>query len=453
MSDRRGGVISSVLPGSPAWDAGIRPGDTLLRINGHHIRDEIDYLYFSADPELDLDIERKDGHVARIHIGSPSGPLGLGFDSPIFDGIKTCRNRCIFCFIDQLPRGLRSSLYLKDDDYRLSFLHGNFITLTNMTEEDLERIISFRLSPLYVSVHTTSGDLRSRMMGNPGASKILEQLRRLAGGGIELHIQIVACPGINDGEELDRTISDLVELFPGVRSCAVVPVGLTAHRQGLMEIHPYTETTARALLHQVRGWQDKLREELGTRFVFAADEFYIKAGADIPPASSYEGYPQRENGVGLVRIFEDEFARAVRRLGGSRAHPRHLSLATGVLMAERLNSMMEPLRQRGLRVDVIPVPNNLLGPQVSVAGLLSGRDIISAAKEHTLGDELLIPQVALREGTDLFLDDVSVRDVARELGVPVRPVRVSGQALVRAVWGGARYARARRGHNRAAQRG
>jgi len=407
-------MILAVEPRSPADRAGVRAGDRLRSINRRPLRDIIDYQYLSADAALDLRLERGAARFP-LHIEKdPAEPVGLRFATELFDGVRTCGNRCAFCFVHQLPKGLRRSLYLLDDDYRLSFLHGNFVTLTNLSEGDLRRIVGQRLSPLYVSVHATDPSVRARLMRCRGDAAILPLLRRLARAGISIHAQVVLCPGLNDGDVLERTVADLAALHPGVASLAIVPVGLTRHRERLPCLQPVTRAMARELLARIAAWQGRFLAQLGSRFVFAADELHLMAGTPVPPARAYEGFPQQENGVGLVRRFLDQVQRV--RLPPD-VRGRSATIATGVLAAPIVQRLADRMADAGVRVQVAPVRNRLLGESVTVAGLLAGRDVIRQLRRRWLGQVVIVPAAALRE--DAFLDDVTLGDLRAALSVPV----------------------------------
>ncbi|NLG83491.1 MAG: DUF512 domain-containing protein [Firmicutes bacterium] len=404
-----GGLITAVQKSSPAARAGILPGERLLAGNGRQLRDLIDY-HIAVDParRLRMTLAGPEGRRTVLLTKGEDEAVGLSFATAVFDGIRRCRNRCVFCFVDQLPKGLRPSLYIKDEDYRLSFLQGNYVTLTPLAEEDRDRIVRERLSPLYVSVHATDPEIRGRLLGRRGPAPILPLLTDLVRAGIRFHAQAVICPGWNDGPVLARTIADLAALWPGVTSLAVVPVGLTGHRRGLAPLRPFTREEATALLAEVAEWQKRLVAQIGTRFVFAADEFYLLAEEPIPSAASYEDYPQLENGVGLIRSFTDDF-RVAWRYWRKKMPPGRLRVVTGFAAAgmwKHLASLMAP---RGVVLEVVPVENRLFGPGITVAGLLSAEDIIAALR----GKEPLptfVPRVAVRRGEDLFLDGMRVAE-------------------------------------------
>jgi putative radical SAM enzyme (TIGR03279 family) len=413
--------VLAVHPSGLAAEAGLRPGDRLVRVNGSVLRDLIDFHVAAGEERLLIEFER-DAEANTVVLTRRAGrDLGLECEPPRPAEISTCANKCVFCFIHQLPKGLRKSLYVKDDDYRLSFLHGNYITLTDLPDAEIQRIIDQRLSPLYVSVHATDPTLRHFLLGSPKSLRgdLLERMRRLADHGIRMHAQIVLCPGLNDGDALERSVGDLAALHPAVISVAVVPVGLTRHREGLFPLRSVTPAEARVLLDATHAWQGELRERLGTRFVFAADELYLSGGVPIPAASAYEGFPVVEDGVGLVRRFEDEFARRARRLPAACGVPRAVTVVTGELFAPVLRRLLEGVRVRGLRVGVVPVPNDFFGRAITVAGLLTGEDIVKALLGWPLGDVVLVPRVALQETGGVLLDDVAPSDLARHLGVRV----------------------------------
>ena len=394
-------------------------GDQLTAVGGKRVRDIIDYYFYVGTGYPVLTIRRGE---KEFRVSLPAGERpGLSFAAP-FGRIRRCTNRCLFCFVDQQPPELRASLYFKDDDYRLSFWEGNFVTLTNCTSRDLERIVAQRLSPLYVSVHSTNPQLRARLMGNPRAAQINTQLAVLAAGGITLHTQVVLCPGLNDGAELERTVRDLASLFPAVRSVAVVPVGLTAYRAGLYPLRPVTPVVAAAVLEAVTAWQREFRRRYGSRIVFAADEFYLLAGERAPAARDYEGFVQIENGVGLVRRFCDSWKRVERRLP-PQTKPLHAMVVTGKLAASLLRPVVTRLNAvAGLKVELLSVTNHFFGESVTVAGLLTGQDIgtalLAAFRERTRPQLVVVPAVALREGR-VFLDEMTCAELAARVGCPV----------------------------------
>ncbi len=411
-------VVAKTQPGSIAAQIGVEPGDRLLALNGNPVDDWLDYRFYSTDEQLTVTLGKKSGERWLLDIEKDyDEDLGLVFAEPLAT-LHRCQNRCLFCFVDQMPPGLRSSLYVKDDDYRLSFMEGNFVTLTNVGERELKRIADQKLSPLYISVHTTNPALRRRMLGHPRAGNIMAQLRFLHDAGIEMHTQVVLCPGLNDGAELQRTVRDLAGLWPAVRSLAVVPVGRTRFREGLYPLRGFTPAESRGLVEEITRQQAQYVQELGSAFIHLADEFYLTAGQEVPPAAAYEGFPQLENGVGLARLFLDEWS-AVRDKLPEGVPPRRVTVVTGRLGAQLLAPVAEHLnRIRGLHLDLAVVENDFFGRTVTVAGLLTGTDIRKQLRGKMLGDLVVVPQSALRNG-HLFLDDTTLPELQNALRVPV----------------------------------
>ncbi len=434
-SAAQGVVVAAVGARGPAARAGLLPGDRILAINGAGLRDVIDFHFHAGEERLEMTLER--GGRPRTTVLRRRGPgLGLELEAPRPSEISTCANKCVFCFIHQLPRGMRKSLYVKDDDFRLSFLHGNYITLTDLEEPELDRIETQRLSPLYISVHATDAELRHRLLGQPRIKRdVMPIMERLARAGIAMHAQIVLCPDWNDGAHLDRSVHDLARLHPGVRTTAVVPVGLTRHRERLPALRRVTDEEARTLVASIGAWQREFLAALGSRFVFAADELYLQAGRDLPAARDYEGFPIVEDGVGLVRRFTDGFMRAVTRLPRRLARPRAVTLVTGEMFAPRLRALLDTVRVDDLTVTLAPIANEWFGRGIGVAGLLTGQDIQSQLAGRALGDEVLVPAAALRDGAGVFLDDLAPGDLGAALDTRVRVVEPTAPALLRAVLG------------------
>jgi putative radical SAM enzyme (TIGR03279 family) len=432
-----GVVVEKVRPRSAAALAGLLPGDRLLAINGTPLRDPIDFQFQAGEETLRVRLERG-GTAAVVTLTRQWGrDLGLELAAPRPGEITTCANKCVFCFIHQLPKGLRKSLYVKDDDYRLSFLHGNYITLTDLSEDDLQRIIDQRLSPLYVSVHATDPDLRHRLLGQPRVQRdLLPRMERLAKAGITMHAQIVLCPDLNDGPHLARSVSELAGLHPGVATVAVVPVGLTRHRDKLPRLRSVAPEEAHRLVPTIESWQREMRKTLGSRFVYPADELYLMAGIELPPARHYEGFPLLEDGVGLVRRFTDGFLRASRRLPRAVSPPRNISVVTGTMFSPRMTSLLDRVRVEGLKINVVPVVNNLFGPAIGVAGLLTGQDILNELSRRHVGDLVLVPGAALRERDGVFLDDLTPKDLEVNLGVRVKAVDPTPRRLLNAFLAG-----------------
>jgi len=411
-------VVSAVRKDSIAASLPVVAGDTVVAANDMPIRDLIDYSFALADKHVELRVEKAGGEELVLEIDKEyDEDIGLVFDQP-FPGLRRCQNRCLFCFLDQMPPGLRPSLYVNDDDYRLSFWEGNFITLTNAGPHDLERIAGQRLSPLYISVHTTNPDLRKQMLQHPRAGLIMQQLAFLKSAGIEMHTQIVLCPGINDGRELDKTITDLAGFWPRVRSIAIVPVGLTRFRQGLYPLKTLSREEASALVAKVERWQQQFLKALGDPLVHAADEVYLKAGAPVPPAELYGEYPQLENGIGLVRQHLDALKIWLGGLTEPLGATQKITVVSGTLAAPILQEALHPLRRIGLDVRVLPIRNNFFGPAVTVTGLLTGKDIASQLKGKNLGRLVVIPSVCFNDD-GLTLDGLTAADLERILEKPV----------------------------------
>ena len=425
-------LIKAVTKGGRCDKAGVKAGESLLTINGEEIADVLDYRFHQLNRSLTLEIQGESGEVRTVAIKKGEyEELGLEFETYLMDKQHSCRNKCIFCFIDQLPKGMRESLYFKDDDSRLSFLFGNYVTLTNITEHEIERIIKLHISPINVSVHTTNPELRCRMLNNRFAGKALDILKRFADGGIMINCQIVSCPGINDGQELDRTLDDLERLFPQIESIAVVPVGLTAHREGLYPLESYTEETAAKTLDQIEKRGEQFLKKYGRRIVFASDEFYLKAKRELPNADFYEGFMQLEDGVGLLSCLKDEFDWELEEAQPSDIK-RKVTLACGKAPEAFLRELLAQISEKfpNITVQVVGIENRFFGGEVDVTGLVTGGDLINQLKGVDLGDELIISSAMLRREGDLFLDDVSTDDVERELNIKLTAVPNDGQALL-----------------------
>lgn len=408
-------AIVGVMPDSLAEELGLKVGDKLLEMNGHPVRDVIDYMYYQASSELSLLMEI-DGEEVLFEIEKdPEEPIGIDFEDYLMDRQRSCKNKCIFCFIDQLPKGLRDTLYFKDDDARLSFLMGNYITLTNLSEADLDRIIEMRISPINISVHTTDPDLRVRMMANPNASKINYILRRFYDAGIEMNCQIVLCKNINDGEALKKSLLDLAELAPYVRSTSVVPVGLSRHREGLYPLKPFVKEDAVSVIEIVDEIGSLQKERVGVRGCYASDEFFVLAERDVPDESYYDGYPQIENGVGLMRSLQVEVEQALAIAEGDDLH-RSVGIITGCLAADYMERLLLLIKEKypNLHYMVFPIVNHFFGEAITVSGLVTGADILDQLKECDLPERLLLPSSMLRSEQDLFLDSVSI-DRVREV--------------------------------------
>lgn len=413
-------------------------GDALLEINGKAITDVLDYKFHSYDESLTLRLCNKQGEEYSVEVQKQAGEdLGLDFETYLMDKARTCSNRCVFCFVDQLPRGMRKTLYFKDDDARLSFLTGNYITMTNLSEREIQRICDLRISPINVSVHATDSDLRAELLGNKAGGRGMEIIRRFSEAGITMNCQIVCCPGLNDGEQLSRSMEELSALYPQVQSVSIVPVGLTKHREGLAKLKPFDRESAEETLDLVQEHGERYLEKHGSRIFFCADEMYLKAGRQVPDYDFYEGFPQLENGVGMLRLLEWEFLDELDYTEPSEGESGSFSIATGVSAAPFLEKLMLTAANKCDKIKgrVYPIVNDFLGETINVAGLVTGGDLIAQLKDKPLGERLLIPQNMLRHGEGVFLDDTTLEDVQNALGVSVIPVMQDGVQLLHAMLG------------------
>ncbi|RIV25653.1 DUF512 domain-containing protein [Alicyclobacillaceae bacterium I2511] len=432
--------ILRIHPGSLAEELDLLAGDELLKINGQPVKDVVDLQFALATEEIELEVRKTTGEVWLVEADKEyDEDLGVDWEYPTVDPVRLCHNKCVFCFVDQIPGRMRETLNIRDDDYRLSFLHGNFVTLTNVTDAELQRIIQLKMTPLNVSVHTTNPNLRVRMLANKRSGKILQQIKILALGNIEMNTQVVLCPEWNDGPELDKTIADLAQFYPAVRTLSVVPVGLTKHRRGLHSLRSSTIEEARTTVLQVASWQQKLRAQLGVSFVHAADEFYVLADMEVPPGIMYDEFAQTENGVGVIRTFLDEvtevWARAPRTLPGTGS--RNVGLITGISARAVLQKQLRRfIGIPGLQTEIFPVVNDFYGHNVTVTGLLTGQDIVSQLKgQLSMIDTLLLPDVMLKDEQDVFLDDYTVEQVSNALEIQIHVVPASGSGFVLGVLG------------------
>lgn len=427
--------ISAVVPGSIAEELEIEPGDLLLSVNGRYPQDVFDYRYLLNEEEIVVLIRKPSGEEWELEIEKEyEEDLGLEFENGLMDDYRSCRNRCIFCFIDQLPKGMRDTLYFKDDDSRLSFLQGNYLTLTNMSEKDLDRIVYYKLSPINISFHTTNPDLRCQMLHNRFAGEIHQKVQKLKDAGIVMNGQIVLCKGVNDGTELERSVKDLTEYLPQLQSVSVVPVGLTKHREGLYPLTPFTREDAKNVLETIHRWQEKLFPAYGSHFIHAGDEWYLLAGWPIPKKDAYDGYPQLENGVGMVRLLEDEVSDTLESLIGD-DRERKVTIATGELAAPILQGLIQKIQEKypGVQAQVYGVRNDFFGERITVAGLLTGQDLIRQLKGKELGEKLLLTEHMLKSGEPVFLDDLTVEDVEKTLQIKISIVESSGNDFVHAI--------------------
>ena len=425
--------IVRVEDGSIAQEMGIRPGDVLRAINHKIVLDLIDYQAFVCSRHMVLDLEREGEGYRLDFLKDPYRPLGLGFEQMLMSPQRDCVNRCLFCFVDQLPTSARSTLRVKDDDWRMSLMMGNFVTLTNVSDGELERIIQRRCAPLYISVHATDPQLRAKLLGQRRGAKIMEQLNALAAAGLTFHTQAVICPGLNDGDTLKRTMEELYALYPAAQSLALVPVGLTGHREGLYPLTPFDQAGAARLLDQAEAMRSRCLAETGDPFVYPADELYLLAGRDFPPDAAYGDYPQIENGVGLCRLLDTQYKEAWALADFSRARPGRVAIACGTSAAPFLDGMLKEKPVPGVTTVIYPVWNDFFGPSVTVSGLITGGDLMRAMKGVAC-DRLLISQAMLREGESVFLDNTTLAEVEAALGVDILAVS-DGEALVKALAG------------------
>lgn len=432
MKKKHEHTVKAIVPGSIAEEMGIEPGDKLLSIDGHEIEDIFDYQYYVEAEELLLLIEKPDGEQWELEIEKEEDEtLGIEFGEGLMDEYRSCRNKCIFCFIDQMPQGMRDTLYFKDDDSRLSFLQGNYVTLTNMSDHDIQRIIKYRLEPINISFQTTNPELRCRMLHNRFAGDALKKVDELYRGGIEMNGQIVLCKGINDGEELERSIRDLTGYMPLLKSVSVVPVGLSKYREGLYPLEPFTKEDAREVLSVIHKWQEKLYREYGLHFIHAGDEWYLLAEEELPEEERYDGYLQLENGVGMLRLLLNEFSEGYEALEGD-DRTGEIALATGKLAFPCLREIADKMEKKfpGLKIHVYEIRNDFFGERITVSGLITGQDLVNQLKGRNLDGRLLIPCNMLKADEDIFLDDYTVKEVSDALQVPVDIVKSSGQDLI-----------------------
>lgn len=428
-------IIKEVRPNSIAEEMELCAGDKLISINNKEITDVFDYHYLCNEEYITVLIEKEDGEQWELEIEKEyEEDLGLVFEDGLMDSYRSCRNKCIFCFIDQMPPHMRETLYFKDDDARLSFLKGNYITLTNLSDSDMERILLYKLSPINISVHTTNPELRCKMLNNRFAGTALEKLDLFKEAGLEMNGQIVLCKGYNDGEELNRTIFDLSTYLPYMKSVSVVPVGLTKFRENLTPLEKFTKEEAKLVLTHIKMWQEKFLIEYGTRFVYASDEWYLIAEQPIPSEEAYEGYPQLENGVGMIRSLSTEVEEALTKVDGDdRSHT--LTIATGVLATPVIKKQIEKINNKfpQIKVTVITIKNEFFGENITVAGLLTGRDIIAQLKGINLGEKLLLPEVLLKSGETILLDNISIEEMENALQTKIHIVQSNGKSLLEAV--------------------
>ena len=430
--------ISRVLPGSIAEELEIEPGDVLLTVNDQPIEDVFDYHYYTNEEYLTVLIRKPDGEEWELEIEKEfEEDLGIEFESSLMDEYRSCRNKCIFCFIDQMPPGMRKTLYFKDDDSRLSFLQGNYVTLTNMSDHDIDRIIRYHLGPINISFQTTNPELRCKMLNNRFAGDVFPKIRRLADAGIEMNGQIVLCRGVNDKEELERSIRDMAAYLPSLRSVSVVPVGLSKYRDGLYPLEPFDAASAAEVIDTIEAWQKKIYPVYGVHFIHASDEWYLLANRPLPEEERYDGYLQLENGVGMLRLLYEEVKAEVETMEMDASWHRVLSLATGRLAALYMEKLGAMIREKlpNVTLQVYEIRNDFFGERITVSGLITAQDLIAQLKGQELGEELLLPCNMLRSGEDVFLDDLTVADVEKALQTKLRIVESDGCDFVRAVSG------------------
>lgn len=430
-------LIKYVEKGSIAEELGLEAGDTIIKINNTEIKDVLDYRFLINDEFITLTVLTKQGEVAEVGIEKDAyEPLGVEFESSLMDKPLHCTNKCVFCFIDQLPKGMRESLYFKDDDTRLSFFQGNYVTFTNLDDDEIDRIIRLRISPINISVHTMNPDLRVRMLKNPKAARLPEIMKKLCDNGIIMNCQIVLCPGYNDGDELSYTIEKLYEMRECVKSVSVVPIGLTKHREGLCPMTAVDSEKAKELIAEIEKWQKKAINEIGTGFVYASDEIYLKAGYEIPESNAYCGFPQIENGVGMIASLREELTDALKDSPATEKN-RTVTLVTGAAVHSTMCDLAEEITKKypHIKINVEKIINNFFGEQITVSGLLCGCDIIEQLRGKNLGDNLIITKNMLRDGENVLLDDVTTEDIERELDTKIIAVGDDGYELLEAILG------------------
>ncbi|QUH27393.1 DUF512 domain-containing protein [Vallitalea guaymasensis] len=430
--------VMHVKDGSIAYELGIQQGDQLISINNQLVEDALDYHFLVDDDYLEVLILKDNGEEWLLEIEKDyDEELGIDFENDLMDEYKSCSNKCIFCFIDQLPKGMRDTLYFKDDDSRLSFLQGNYITLTNMKDRDVNRLIKYHLSPINISVHSMNMELRKKMLHNRFADRLVGYMKKFYDAGITMNGQIVLCKGINDGKELDYSIDNLRKFIPHMQSVSVVPVGLSKYREGLFELELFTKEDAVEVLDIIHKWQDIIYEETGTHFIHAGDEFYLLADKPFPDEDNYDGYLQLENGVGMSRLLLDEFMLCYNEINTNEELVRNVSIVTGTLAYNMIKDMIDKLEEKfpNVKVNIYPIINNFFGHNITVSGLLTGKDIIEQLKDKELGEELLLPCNLLRSGEETLLDDITVTDIENTLQVKVTVVKSTGQEFIRNILG------------------
>lgn len=433
IKGRKENIIIKIEKDSIAEEIGINKGDLLISINGEPVNDVFDYRYLINDEYIEMLLITPQGeeYIAEIEKEFDED-IGIVFESGLMDEAKSCRNKCIFCFIDQLPKGMRKTLYFKDDDTRLSFLQGNYVTLTNMSDKDINHIIFYHLSPINISIHTTDLELRKKMLNNKNADKILDIMKRLADANIEMNLQVVLCKGYNDNEILDKTINDCASFYPYAHSMSIVPIGLTKYREGLCNIEPFNKEDSCNIINQIESWQNKFLKKFKTRFVFIADEFYLKAQKKPPKVESYEDFAQFENGVGMISLLEYEFKKYLNESKFKIDRKKTISIATGFAAYELISNLSQLVMEKynNIKINVYKIKNNFFGEMITVAGLLTGIDIINQLKGKDLGEYLILPDALLKNDTNILLDDLSIIDIENELNIKIKIAYNSGKSLL-----------------------
>ena len=429
-------IIEEICKDSIAEEIGLEIGDILVSVDGTNVADILDYKYLISDNYIVLNIEKQNGEIWEIEIEKEfDEDLGIIFANSLIDKAKSCKNKCIFCFIDQLPENMRETLYFKDDDSRLSFLQGNFITLTNMSDEEIDRIIEYRLSPINVSVHTTNPELRIEMLNNKNAGKVYDILKRFHEVGLVVNCQIVLVPDVNDGEELDRTLTDLSALYPTVKSVAVVPIGITKYREKLKKVESFDKKKSQVFLDFIEKRQAEYLEKLATRFVFASDEFYSLTGRELPTIEEYEGFPQLENGVGLMKSLEDEVVEVLEKTDDKLIRDKRVIIATGTLAQDFMEKIAYKISQKfkSLEIKVVPIVNNFFGETITVSGLITAKDLIEQLEDYKDIDKIVIPRSMMKSDEEIFLDNISIEEVRKQLAIDVKISEVNGKDLVNTI--------------------
>ncbi|NLJ88168.1 MAG: DUF512 domain-containing protein [Epulopiscium sp.] len=428
--------IKKVLPNSIAEELGIQEGDILISVNGKEIEDVFDYRYLISDEIITLLIRNKDLEEWEYEIEKDiNEDIGLVFENELMDCLKSCKNKCVFCFIDQLPPSMRKTVYFKDDDWRMSFLTGNYITLTNMKEKDFERLFYYHLSPINISVHATDPEVRKKMLTNRFAGDILDKIKRIVDAGIEINCQIVLCKGLNDGEILKKSLEDLENFFPRVKSISIVPVGISKFRHNLYPLEAFEKDDAKEVINMVHKLQDYYKEKYGSYILYCADEFYITAEEEIPSIHRYEDFPQIENGVGMLALMKEEFDEYFKQLPDIIPDKINISIATGIASYSFINGLVSRLMNKysNLTVKIYPIKNDFFGDKITVSGLMTGQDLINQLKDKELGSRLLLPENAFRDNDTILLDDVYIEDLEKQFNIPIEIVGVSGKDFIKAI--------------------